>query len=113
MRYEDKYPNLDFFDSALTSLRVHRLPSKYFLLKAPERKAHIVHETNVKGGSPWKTGTAICGTDTREEVEDDIFPVKHICDDCLKWLDQTMEKYLWDDENDEYYNPLAERDGLR
>ena len=105
------YPNLPVIDNTPHSpdmLKVDEIPYEYVVFKKDVKKAHFVHEKNLERGV-ISEGTAVCGTDCARIETDSNIPIGNCCRDCLSWMDQFMEGYLFDEYNQEYYDPIKER----
>lgn len=108
MNYSSEYPNLYFGRRQTPITFIHeKLPSGYHVFQSEDRKAHIVPKRRVRKGGPWKKGVALCMADTDFKQEDKVY-AKEMCIRCLQTMDKKMERYLWDDENEEYYDPMKE-----
>lgn len=103
------YPNLPIQDrNTVYVLEKNLLPNEYEVFQKSFKKAHIVHELNIERGVPSK-GTAICGRDCAVIEREGKIPKTSFCKDCLSKMNEKMEQYLYDEVNQEYYNPLKER----
>lgn len=110
MQYEDEYPNLDFdyVSGSHRKLLIRNLPSEYRYFSAERNKGHIVHEDTIQSGS-IAVGKGICGIETKKGLVNEKPKADGVCKDCLKKMDKWMSRYLWDEENEEFYDPIKER----
>lgn len=111
MVYEDKYPNLHFHwvGGGHRKLILDKIPPSYAVFDPMgQRKAHIVPESRVYEAKhrPWEEARGICGTETQERCMNNKIMAKHVCESCMKKLNNQMERYLWDEHNQEYYDPM-------
>jgi len=80
------------------------LPDGYKIMKY-NSKAHIVHEESIEKDSEvsyMKQGVGICGRETRKICQG---RVKDLCKNCVKHMEKSMESWMYDEQNEEWYNP--------
>lgn len=103
-----EYPNLPIKDHGpINLLQINRLPKEYEVFQKGVKKGHFVHELNITREVISK-GTAICGRSVQRIESDNEIPVSSCCVDCLDKMNEKMQGWLFDDENEEYYNPMEE-----
>jgi len=105
---EDKYPNLPIeWSGPDMFLYTKQLPGKYQVLSdGHRRKEHICLHYNVKEYSSYSRGEAFCGYELGTASSVDGVSI-HPCESCLSILNKEMEGYLYDEENNEYYDPTS------
>lgn len=108
MDEEENYFNLPIKKTSYNPDMFHpkKLPSGYFFLKKGSKKGHIVREEQIDRKALYSVGQAICGIEAKRE-QADREPLGNCCVSCMRRLDDIMNGYLYDEENNEYYDPVS------